>query len=160
VTIGTLLLQSTTLPLLIRRLGVVADDEREQDRKEIRAVLHRSTKAGLDYIESRREDWRERYGAELADGVIDRFEKRVRADASRAQQLAGDDTDAPADSHHEFAELNRNWIAARRAVVLEERDAGNLNEEVMRELLFALDAEELAFDSRTAVRADARGEMT
>ena len=62
--------------------------------------------------------------------------------------------------HHEFAELNRNWIAARRAVVLEERDAGNLNEEVMRELFFALDAEELAFDSRTAVRSDARGELT
>jgi monovalent cation/hydrogen antiporter len=160
VTIGTLLLQSTTLPLLIRRLGVVADDEREQDRKEIRAVLRRSTKAGLEYIESQRERWRERYGAELADGVIDRFEKRVRADATRARQLIGDDDDTPADSHLEFAELNRNWIASRRAVVLEERDAGNLNEEVMRELLLALDAEELALDSRTAVRVDARGEMT
>jgi Na+/H+ antiporter len=160
VTTGTLLLQSTTLPLLIRRLGVVADDERAQDRKEILAVLRRSTQAGLEYIESRRAEWRDRYGAELADGVIDRFEKRVRADASKTRQLAGDDDPAPADSHHEFAELNRNWIAARRAVVLEERDAGNLNEEVMRELLLALDAEELALDSRTAVRADARGELT
>lgn len=160
VTIGTLLLQSTTLPLLIRRLGVVADDEREQDRNEIQTVLRRSTKAGLEYVESQREAWRERYGAELADGVIDRFEKRLRADASKTLRLAGDDDEAPAVSHHEFAELYRNWIAARRSVVLEERDAGNLNEEVMRELLFSLDAEELALDSRTAVRADARGEVT
>lgn len=159
VTVGTLLLQSTTLPVLIRRLGVAADDEREQDRKEIQAVLRRSNLAGLAYVESRREDWRERFGAELADEVIDRFEKRIKVDAAKTRQLESDDEAPPAGSHAEFAELSRHWIAARRAVVLEERDAGHLNEEVMRELFFALDAEELALDSRAAVRADARGEM-
>ncbi|AWB94836.1 hypothetical protein DCE93_03490 [Agromyces badenianii] len=159
VTIGTLLLQSTTLPALIRRLGVVADDEREQDRKEIQAVLRRSNEAGFEYIESRREEWRERFGAELADGVIDRFEKRIRADAAKSGRLESDEDAPTTASHAELAELSRQWIAARRAVVLEERDAGNLNEEVMRELFFALDAEELALDSRTAVRSDARGEL-
>lgn len=159
VTVGTLLLQSTTLPALIRRLGVVADDEREQDRKEIQAVLRRSNKAGLAYIESRRDEWRDRFGPEHADSVIDRFEQRIRADAARSRRLEGDEESAATVSATEFAELSRQWIAARRAVVLEERDSGHLNEEVMRELFFALDAEELALDSRTAVRSDARGEQ-
>ncbi|WP_026482515.1 cation:proton antiporter [Agromyces subbeticus] len=159
VTVGTLLLQSTTLPVLIRRLGVVADDERDQDRKEIQAVLRRSSTAGLAYVEERREEWRERFGAELADEVIGRFEKRIRADAAKTRQLENEAEAPPVVSHAEFAELSRHWIAARRAVLLEERDAGHLNEEVMRELFFALDAEELALDSRAAVRADARGEL-
>ena len=158
VTVGTLLLQSTTLPLIIRRLRVIDDDEREQDRREIRAVLHRSAAEGLAYIENRRGEWHERYGTELADSVIDRFVKRIRADATRSEDLATDAATATASAQAELATLSRDWIAARRRVVLAERDAGHLNEEVMRELLFALDAEELALDSRAAVRADARGE--
>ena len=159
VTVGTLLLQSTTLPLLITRLDVVADDEREQDRREILAVLRRSAEAGRDYLERRRGEWRERYGAERADPVIERFERYVDSDAMRVEEeMASDAATDGARVQAELAELSRHWIAARRDVVLEERDAGHLNEEVMRELLFALDAEELALDSRAAVRADARGE--
>ena len=158
VTVGTLLVQSTTLPLIITRLKVVADDERKQDQREIQAVLRRSAEAGRAYLDSRREEWRQRYGADRTDPVVDRFERYVATDALRGEALVtGAATGDPATST-EFADVSRGWIEARRQVVLEERDAGNLNEEVMRELLFALDAEELALDSRSAVRADARGE--
>ncbi|MBT2498754.1 Na+/H+ antiporter [Agromyces sp. ISL-38] len=158
VTVGTLLLQSTTLPLIIKRLHVADDDEREQDRREIRAVLQRSAAEGLAYIENRRGEWHERYGTELTDSVIDRFVKRIRADATRSEDLATDAAAATVSAQAELSSISRDWIAARRRVVLAERDAGHLNEEVMRELLFALDAEELALDSRAAVRDDARGE--
>ena len=44
----------------------------------------------------------------------------------------------------------------RRDILLAERDAGNLDEEVMRELMAAMDAEELALDTRAATRLQGR----
>jgi CPA1 family monovalent cation:H+ antiporter len=44
----------------------------------------------------------------------------------------------------------------RRDILLAERDAGNLDEEVMRELIAAMDAEELALDTRGATRQPGR----
>lgn len=157
VTVGTLLAQGLSLPALIRRLGVGNATEREQDRRDIRRVLARSAEAGAAYVEAQHDAWRERYGAETVDPIFERFTKRIRRDEQRLQEL--EDVDAESvERHDDFAGLMRDWIAARRRIVLEERDAGHLNEEVMRELMYALDAEELAFDSQTAVRADARGE--
>ena len=62
-----------------------------------------------------------------------------------------------APTYDDFAALSRGWLEVRRRVVIEERDAGNLNEEVMRELIVAMDAEELALDTRGDLRGpDAR----
>lgn len=44
----------------------------------------------------------------------------------------------------------------RRGILVAERDAGNLDEEVMRELMTAMDAEELAMDTRGAARQQGR----
>jgi len=43
--------------------------------------------------------------------------------------------------------IRRELLAKRREVVLRERDAGNVDEEVMRRVLLGLDAEELAMDT-------------
>lgn len=37
-------------------------------------------------------------------------------------------------------------------MLIRERDLGNLSEEVMREIMTAIDAEELALDTRGAIR--------
>ena len=65
----------------------------------------------------------------------------------------------PAESHQqlrpsaeEFSALAKGWLAVRRLLLLEERRAGNLSEEVMHELIAAMDAEELALDTRIALR--------
>lgn len=155
VTVGTLLAQGLSLPVLITRLGVGNTAEHEQDRRDIRRVLSRSAEAGASYVEQQHAAWRERYGPEIADPIFERFTARIRRDEQRAAEYEAVDEHA-AERHEDFAELMREWIGARRRIVLEERDAGRLNEEVMRELMYALDAEELAFDRQTAVRTDSR----
>ena len=51
----------------------------------------------------------------------------------------------------ELVALSKGWLQVRRDVLIAERDAGELNEEVMRELIAAMDAEELALDTRLTI---------
>ncbi|GAA4669473.1 cation:proton antiporter [Frondihabitans cladoniiphilus] len=51
-----------------------------------------------------------------------------------------------------LASIRRELLEKRREVVLRERDAGNLDEEVMRRVLQGLDAEELAMDTSAVSR--------
>lgn len=51
-----------------------------------------------------------------------------------------------------LASIRRELLQKRREVVLRERDAGNLDEEVMRRVLLGLDAEELAMDTSAVAR--------
>lgn len=46
-----------------------------------------------------------------------------------------------------YGQIRRELLARRREVVRRERDAGNLDEEVMRQVLLGLDAEEYAMDT-------------
>ena len=70
---------------------------------------------------------------------------RVEADAEQAEAKAR-------PTAEQFTALAKGWLAVRREMLLEERRAGNLSEEVMRELITAMDAEELALDTRIALR--------
>ena len=158
VTVGTLLLQGLTLPIMIRRLDVSGPEEQLEDEREIAAVRAKSNERGLAYLRERQAEWNARYGPEYAA----KFERmaesltRMSAEAERAQdaeeslelreEAAGEL--APRPSADDMTDLARGWLDVRRAVVLDERDADNLNEEVMRELIVALDAEELALDTR------------
>jgi Na+/H+ antiporter len=51
-----------------------------------------------------------------------------------------------------IASIRRELLQKRRELVLRERDAGNLDEEVMRRVLLGLDAEELAMDTSAVSR--------
>lgn len=155
VTVGTLLMQGLTMPALIRRLGLNSEAEEKQDAAEIAAVRSRAASVGLAYLKERRDEWRQKFGAEATDAVFDRFTatlERIDAGAAAAEELADDES---ADRRRDqLIELSRGWLAVRRSVVLDERDAGNLNEEVMRRLVVSLDAEELALDTLAAQRDD------
>ena len=156
VTVGTLLLQGLTLPLMIRGLEVSGPEERIEDEREIAAVRAKSNERGLEYLREKQAEWHSRYGPGFAE-KFDRMAEsltRMSTEAERAQDAAesvefdGDVRDVARPGAEELTDLARGWLEVRRAVVLEERDTGNLNEEVMRELIVALDAEELALDTR------------
>lgn len=155
VTVGTLLLQGLTLPLLIRRLGIAADAEREEDEAALAAVKAKSRAAGREYLAAQRAEWEARHGAgDLA--VFDAFAKRmtrVEKDTDEAQAV---EDAASRPSFDDLVALSKGWLQVRREILVAERDAGNLDEEVMRELLTAMDAEELAMDSRGATRQHGR----
>lgn len=157
VTLGTLLLQGLTLPWLIRVLGVVADAEHEEDRRQLAAVRARSKEAGREYLDQRRSEWVAEHGPGSA-ARFDAFEARLlkmETDADRAQ-TSTDGAETAHPTYAELEELSRGWLQVRREVLRQERDAGKLNEEVMRELIAAMDAEELALDTRGALRLPGR----
>lgn len=155
VTVGTLLLQGLTLPLLIRRLEVVSDTDREDDRRELDAVRARSMEVGKAFLREQRVEWAQKHGAASLT-VFDRFAERM----VRIEKDADQTQDAEAHSRLSFDDLvhlSKGWLQVRREILLEERDAGNLNEEVMHELITAMDAEELALDTRAVHRESGRG---
>ena len=159
VTVGTLLLQGLTLPWLIRMLGVVDDREQQEDARELAAVRERSREAGKAYLRGMRREWAREHGEERLP-AFDAYAKRLVRVQSDAEQTGAEQAGAePAASHQqlrptaeEFTALAKGWLAVRRQLLLEERSAGNLSEEVMHELIAAMDAEELALDTRMALR--------
>ncbi|WP_314649895.1 sodium:proton antiporter [uncultured Microbacterium sp.] len=151
VTVGTLLLQGLTLPALIRGLGIASDVDHEEDRRSLAAVKERSRQAGKAYLAEKRIEWEQKYG-DVDLRLFDAFAKRmtrVERDTDEVQEVE----DAVAKpSYDDLLALSKGWLQVRRAILLEERDRGNLDEEVMRELIAAMDAEELAMDTRSATR--------
>ncbi|UNK71408.1 cation:proton antiporter [Microbacterium sp. H1-D42] len=149
VTVGTLLLQGLTLPWLIRVLGVVDDKEAQEDARQVAAVRQRSREAGKAYLREMRREWAKEYGEDRLP-AFDKFAQRLVRVESDAESAQLDDHALP--THDELAAMSRKWLSVRRQLLLEERDAGNLSEEVMHELIAAMDAEELALDARIATR--------
>ena len=154
VTVGTLLLQGLTLAPLIRRLGVGDDDERRQDLRQIDAIQTRNLEIGKAYLRANREQWIQKYGP----GSVARFDElalalvRVERGTDRAAEVFDADSGSTVGpTHDDVVALRRGWLECRRATLIEQRDRGNLGEEVMRELMTALDAEELALDTRGAL---------
>lgn len=155
VTVGTLLLQGLTLPLLIRRLGIEGDVDHEDDERALAAVREKSREAGKAYLAEKRVEWEAKYGT-VDLSVFDAFTKRmsrVEKDTDAAQEV--EDT-VPRPSYEDLVALSRGWLQVRREILLQERDAGELDEELMRELIAAMDAEELALDTRGATRQPGR----
>ena len=150
VTVSTLLLQGLTLPLLIRALGVAdVTDEEEEDRRQLAQVRTRTREAGKVFLDEKRTAWEQKHGA-ASLGWFDRFAQRftrVERDTEKGQR---DEDAMPRPSRDELIGLSKGWLQVRRDVLIAERDAGTLNEEVMRELITAMDAEELALDTRMA----------
>lgn len=143
VTIGTLLIQGLTLSPLIRRLNVADPSEAERDAAQARAVQERAAQEGKAYLERMRPLWEQAFGTDRTEVVFGRFAQAI----SRAERELGELVEGP--SHREqLVQLTRDWLEIRRNVLIEELRAGHLSEEVMRELIMAMDAEELALDAR------------
>lgn len=143
VTIGTLLIQGLTLSPLIRRLNVADPSEAVRDAAQARAVQERSAQEGKAYLERMRPLWEQAFGTDRTEVVFGRFAQAI----SRAERELGELVEGP--SHREqLVQLTRDWLEIRRNVLIEELRAGHLSEEVMRELIMAMDAEELALDAR------------
>ncbi|GAA4195321.1 cation:proton antiporter [Microbacterium oryzae] len=158
ITVGTLLLQGLTLAPLIRLLGVNADAQRASDARQLEAVRRRSADAGREYLRQKQQEWVALYG----EDSLQKFDKvarsllRVEKNADKAERALDAAEEAKPivkrPSYESVRDLSKGWLEVRRRVLLEERDKGNLSEEVMRELITAMDAEELALDTRGSLR--------
>src|SRR5215207_660142 len=146
VVLGTLVLQGFTLPWVIRKLGVRADETYRDNLAEASAQ-HRAANAALKRLE------------ELAVGdrpppeeVVERLKALAEHRRNGAWERLGggsgpDNRETPSRA---YSRLRREMLAAERQAFLELRDVGHLDDEVMRQITHELDLEEAMLDMRSA----------
>ena len=135
VTVGTLLLQGTTLPVLARALDVRGPDPREDALQEA-TVLGATTGAGLRLIES---------DPDADPAVVRAIQQQARARVNRSWERLGTlgpgDDETPSETQ---ARLRCGMIREERAELLRIRDRGGVDHAVLNTVLGQLDAEETA----------------
>jgi monovalent cation/hydrogen antiporter len=136
VIVVTLVGQGLTLPLVIRRLGVGAQDEGEAG--DGRRALARLSPAALDHLDA--------LDAE-ADGVpaelVERLRERCRARlAHLGQQGQGQDSGGRPDGHRAHTELVADLLGVQREELRRLRSEAGSPPEVARRLDHDLDVEE------------------
>jgi Na+/H+ antiporter len=134
---GTLLVNGTTLPWLVRRLDVAGPDPAE-DALEEAALLSKATRAGLARLEELKQEGDD-------PSVIERLEERARSRADAAWERLGapSDDETPSET---YRRLRQEMLHAERETVLHARDSGKVDDEVLRDVLNLLDAEESLLD--------------
>jgi len=152
VTVGTLLLQGLTLPLVITGLNVTDPAQRERDLAEERRVATIALEEGLAFADAHRDEWVAKYGSPIADRVLERMHSQVSRQNAEMREERADDSGPKQFDAEQMLQLRREIIRFRREVLIRERDAGTIDEEVMREVLLGIDAEEFALDTSAPVR--------
>ena len=137
VILATLLLQGLTLPPLIRLLGVDDVDE-TLDREEADARLRASEAALARLEELTGEDW---VRDETAERVAGLYRYRLRRFSARFGDGEGDGVDYESRSES-YQRLTRELLQAQRMKLIEMRDSGQINDEVLRIIERELDLED------------------
>jgi monovalent cation/hydrogen antiporter len=136
VILGTLLAQGLTLPLLIRFLGVDDYDE-VLEREESKARLRVAEEALARIDELAEEDW---VRDDTADRVRGAYSYRRRRFSARFD--ADGDVDGFEDRSEAYQRLVKELLDAQRALLVRMRDAGEINDDVLRRIERELDHED------------------
>lgn len=143
VILATLVVQGLTLPALIKVLGVEEDDD-SLELEEIQARLL-AAEAALDRIdELAAEEWALDDTIERVRGAFLYRQRRFTArspDGDFDGGIEGDGIDYETRSHA-YQRLVRELLEAQRAVLLDLRDSGAINDEVLRRIERELDLED------------------
>ncbi|WP_188187394.1 Na+/H+ antiporter [Nonomuraea sp. SYSU D8015] len=141
--IGTLLIQGTTFPPLIRRLRVSSEQEQYEDRLAEAAAQQAALEAGVAELE-RLVGEQDGEPDEIQKQVIDQLrEKSWRRSLSAWERLGGGTGQGGAETPSAlYRRLRREMLQAERQVFVRLRDERRLDDEVMREVMAQLDFEE------------------
>jgi Na+/H+ antiporter len=135
---GTLLVQGLTLPWLVHRLRLPGPDAAE-DALQAAALVTDASRAGLAVLEEIRSE-------DDPPEVIDQLRARgIRRSNQSWEQLgrAQSELEPPAATYYR---LRMQMLAAERGSVLQARDRGVYDDEVLRAALTAIDLEESMLD--------------
>lgn len=147
VSVGTLLIQGWTLPLLIRRLNLsrFCDDHAADREEELKAerVVHDAADEVLDAFE-----------ADPPEGLDPHLVTEIRAVIARHSQDADEmpDPEALTKRAAVFSSLYRDVLAAQRGALITERDEGRIEDEAVRAMLERLDLQEAGVSARLESR--------
>lgn len=129
----TLGVQGATLPGLIRRVGVRPPDPR-QDALAIARAQQRATDAAKERLTELTTE------EKLPERLVQTLRKMLDLQAYSAwEQLGDQEAETPTQL---YRRLRREIVAAQRGVLIELRDSGELEEELLRDLQRRLDLEE------------------
>jgi Na+/H+ antiporter len=139
VVIGTLLLHGLTLPWLIRRLGVQGDEART-DAIAAAAAQDKAARAAAERLDELLADEEVTDVHERAADVLRSWNTRRRNAAW--ERLGRDEEEIGESPVSAFRRLRLEMLAAERATFIAERDSGQIDDEVLRNVLRGLDFEE------------------
>lgn len=143
VVIGTLLLHGLTLPWLIKVLDVQGDDDHrdalQQAAAQTKAAAAAETRLD-EVLADQRPGSRVGDAAEVLRGWNERRQRAAWERLGRGEDEIGE---SPAAA---FKRLRLEMLAAERQAFIDERDAGSISDEVLREALHGLDLEEAALN--------------
>jgi len=133
VTVATLLLQGTTLPWVINKIGFEGDDARQDALAEAQ-VQHRAAQAAVTRLD-------EEIG-EVPDHVRDQLRSLAEHRGNAAwERLGRQEEESPAAA---YRRLRRLMLSAERDEFVRARDQGEIDDEVLFRVLRELDLEEAA----------------
>lgn len=146
VAVATLLLQGWTLPLLIRRLKVSADADR--------AYTVAETEKAERVVHEAADEVFEVFRANPPLGLDPRTAAEIRGIVERHSQDADEmpDPEGRTLRAEVFGQLYRDVLAAQRAALIGERDAGRIDDEAVRAMLERLDLQEAGVSARLESR--------
>jgi CPA1 family monovalent cation:H+ antiporter len=155
VAVGTLLVQGLTLPMLIRKLGVNADAEAERDEREEKYAREQAMHAAIKRLDELLPDIMSK--VDMPEERADRLVRRLRGLVESRYEAAIDaislsTEEREASPHAAFVQARRDLVLAQREAVLACREAGELDDEVLRKVLRELDLEELALSNTLTSR--------
>jgi Na+/H+ antiporter len=136
VTVGTLLIQGLTIPMLVRRLQVPVPD-RHEDHLQEATVFQSVTDAGVAFLD-------ELPDGAVSDAVMHRLRERA-MDRTNAvwERLGGVETPSA-----QYSRLRAAMLARERTELLRIRDLGSVDQSVLAGVMNALDVEESILDRR------------
>ncbi len=147
VTAGTLLLQGLTLPWLVRRLGVAGPDPAE-DNLQRASVTEQASQAGLAELD-------DALSGDEPQEVVDRLRRRSIDRSNAVWERLGTQSETPSLL---YVRLREQMLRAEREEVLRVRGLGTVDQQVLREVLDALDLEETVLDRVAASTSSAERE--
>jgi monovalent cation/hydrogen antiporter len=155
VAVGTLLLQGVTLPYLVKRLELSGEVEHRKEMAQRQYAREIARTASKKAVKQTLADPPDGCDPALLEGIAERF----RHAQETREDLLPDDEDDPAlrelarnDLTRAVRVLRERMLTAQRQALIAERDAGNLDDEVLRDLLEHLDYEEAATATGSAAR--------
>jgi CPA1 family monovalent cation:H+ antiporter len=139
VVLGTLIVQGLSLPVVIRKLGVSANDTFADNLAEANAQ-QAAIRAAVDRLENVLAD----EDIEPPDGVADRLRGWAESRQLGAWERlgSGPGPDAKETPSAAYRRLRREMLTAERDVFVTMRDSGDIDDEVLRRVTHELDLEE------------------
>jgi CPA1 family monovalent cation:H+ antiporter len=132
---ATLLIQGSTLPWVLRRLGLGGPDPAE-DALQAASVSQRAATAGIERLDELRDD-------SDSDEVIERLRRRSAERSEAMWERLGSADETPSQA---YARLRIAMIEAERQELIRLRDEGVVADEVMRRVIASIDVEETVLD--------------